>query len=306
MYHRVIDATGSIYPAEPGTWVDVRTFGKQMSFIKEKCDIVTLPELVESLYSGAKPLKPICAITFDDGWRDSFTNAFPLLRSLDIPATIFLTTQCIKDGKAPWFSDVWEALLHLTADTYIPLDWPPAFKNELVLLSRVDQPIRRVARATRCIGIIKSLSPELRAKATGHIVNSTGWSSLERSMLSWDEVRTMHKYGVGFGAHTRTHPILTCLSDLELKSEISDAKLDIEDALGCKIVSFAYPNGDWSNRVRDVVACAGYRLACTTTQSHCTAFDDTLTLPRIGIHEGFSMGVGSFSPRVFGLRLGIV
>ena len=68
--------------------------------------------------------------------------------------------------------------------------------------------------------------------------------SLEnRTMLSWNEIREMHRYGIDFGAHTLTHPDLTRLANPQLESEIYDSKAIIEDALGAHISSFSYPFG---------------------------------------------------------------
>lgn len=304
MYHRVIDS-GAVSKPEPGTWVDVQTFESQMQFLKRTCDIKPLPEFVESLQSSISPPRPVSAVTFDDGWRDNFTNAFPILERLGVPATIFLVSQCIESGKAPWFEDAWNSLLQLQESDLSKLSLPAELRSSVAQLLQKDG-LERDTKASECLGIIKHMSDSLRKETIEHLSRVTGCSGLERVMLDWQEIRTMARCGVDFGVHTRSHAILTQLSDDELNSEIAGAKADIENKLGQKVASFAYPNGDLNGNVLEKIIDAGLDIACTTAQSHCRKSDDRLTLPRIGIHQGFSQGIRSFSPLIFRLRLGIV
>jgi peptidoglycan/xylan/chitin deacetylase (PgdA/CDA1 family) len=68
-------------------------------------------------------------------------------------------------------------------------------------------------------------------------------SMCERSMLSWHEIKEMHRSGIAFGAHTLTHPDLTRLPIQDLEAEVVSGKAVIEDALGTQVTSFAYPFG---------------------------------------------------------------
>jgi peptidoglycan/xylan/chitin deacetylase (PgdA/CDA1 family) len=74
-----------------------------------------------------------------------------------------------------------------------------------------------------------------------------------RSMLSWAEIREMHRAGIAFGGHTMTHPDLTRLPEKLLTSEIVGGKEVIEDALGAPVVTFAYPFGRCDNQCRELV-----------------------------------------------------
>jgi peptidoglycan/xylan/chitin deacetylase (PgdA/CDA1 family) len=78
--------------------------------------------------------------------------------------------------------------------------------------------------------------------------------SLEgRSMLSWQEILEMQRWGIVFGAHTLTHPDLTRLPIKRIESEILESKTIIEDALNTHIDSFAYTYGYYDNRSREIV-----------------------------------------------------
>jgi peptidoglycan/xylan/chitin deacetylase (PgdA/CDA1 family) len=76
----------------------------------------------------------------------------------------------------------------------------------------------------------------------------------DRSMLSWTEIREMHRAGIAFGGHTITHPDLTRLPETLLRSEIVGGKEVIEDALGDAVVTFAYPFGRYDNRCRELTS----------------------------------------------------
>lgn len=84
-----------------------------------------------------------------------------------------------------------------------------------------------------------------------------------RNLLTLEQIREMQKYGVEFGSHSLTHPLLPGLSDAQLRREVSDSKHRLEDMLGVEVKSFAYPYGGVDGRVRAAVAEAGYQLAFT-------------------------------------------
>ena len=87
-----------------------------------------------------------------------------------------------------------------------------------------------------------------RARPTDRLPSFNG-----RSMLNWDEIHEMHRWGIEFGAHTCTHPDLTLLRPHLVKTEVCDSKAIIEDALGTPVSCFAYPFGRYNHRVRQIV-----------------------------------------------------
>jgi peptidoglycan/xylan/chitin deacetylase (PgdA/CDA1 family) len=114
-----------------------------------------------------------------------------------------------------------------------------------------------------------------RGRLTGRL------PSLEsRSMLSWDEVREMHRAGITFGAHTCTHPDLTQLSSHQARMEVADSKDMIEDALGTRIACFAYPYGRYDARVRDLIR-AHFLCACSDKLGLITSHSDPYALERV-------------------------
>jgi peptidoglycan/xylan/chitin deacetylase (PgdA/CDA1 family) len=94
LYHKIDLPTPDVKVR--GAFMSPRRFERQMSYLKRHgFNFATASQLVDRFSSdGRFPKRTVC-ITFDDGWKDNYTNAFPILKRLSIPATIFLVATCI-------------------------------------------------------------------------------------------------------------------------------------------------------------------------------------------------------------------
>ena len=104
-----------------------------------------------------------------------------------------------------------------------------------------------------------------------------------REMMSWPEIREMHREGIEFGAHTFTHQDLTRLPSKGVHAEICDSKSVIEDALGRAVTAFAYPFGYHNRRVREIVQ-AHYSCACSTRLGMAGRKSDPFALERVDMY----------------------
>jgi peptidoglycan/xylan/chitin deacetylase (PgdA/CDA1 family) len=93
-YHKIDQPTPDIKLR--GAFTSPKNFAMQMLYlIKQNFVFYTASELIDFYkQNGAFPPKAI-TVTFDDGWKDNYTNAFPILRDLQIKATVFLVPSCI-------------------------------------------------------------------------------------------------------------------------------------------------------------------------------------------------------------------
>lgn len=98
--------------------------------------------------------------------------------------------------------------------------------------------------------------------------------------LTWDEVREMHKYGITFGSHTLTHPMLSRVPLDRVRYELAESKRQIEQVLGVAVHFFCYPRGDFTAAVRQVVQEEGYLAACTIIPGVNDGKTDLFTLRR--------------------------
>lgn len=215
MYHRVSDEGNN-----SDITVSTKNFERQIKYLKKNFNIVPLDELVDANIRHSKIEKSIVAITFDDGFRDNYADAYPILRKHNVPATIFVVTDYIDYGY----------------------------------------------------------------------------------MLSKDEIKTMQNGNITFGAHTKTHRVL---SDLDRESafiEINDSKFALEEILQKEVKYFAYPYGkkgrDFTEESMQIVKSANFKAAFTTDNGFITSKSDLYALNRIGVRD-FPLFV--FKARISGI-----
>jgi peptidoglycan/xylan/chitin deacetylase (PgdA/CDA1 family) len=178
---------------------------------------VNLDEAVRHLQQGWPKEDKIVAITFDDGFRDFYDVAFPLLKKYGHVAIIYLPTGYIGEN-------------------------------------------RRSFQGTEC--------------------------------LTWKEVRELRSHGVQMGSHTVNHSVLYGLSWGNIENELSVSKQQIEQALGEKITSFAYPyafpqhDRHFTEKFIRLLRRQGYQNSVTTMIGCAAPDDDLLRLKRLPVNSG--------------------
>ncbi|MFN8446529.1 MAG: polysaccharide deacetylase family protein [Caldilineaceae bacterium] len=120
---------------------------------------------------------------------------------------------------------------------------------------------------------------------TGFLGATSGWLQAEGEaqcpMLTWTQLREIERDGIEIGAHTHTHPQLDTLSEADAWKEIVRSKQQLEEYLGHRIESFAYPHGYHSAQVRQLVARAGFSSACAVKHALSAADADLYSLARV-------------------------
>ena len=135
-----------------------------------------------------------------------------------------------------------------------------------------------------------------------HCGGMNNWAGQPKSipsmpMLNWEQISEMDRRGVQFGAHTMNHPRLDQVQPEEIEWEIKGSKTILEEKLGHPVMSFAYPYGQKSSSVCELVE-REFRVACGTQLGMVTSSSDPYELERI---EMFYLQ----NPRLFrGLSLG--
>jgi peptidoglycan/xylan/chitin deacetylase (PgdA/CDA1 family) len=210
---------------------------------------VALRELVDRLENG-RSVRGLAAITFDDGYAGAFTFAWPLLRALDLPATMFIVGRA-PDRPAVFWWDHPGVLNETAADDR---------DHRLFAMGGDRAVILRDARAGAATDIPSTHLP-------------ADWSVVARGAAA----------GLDLGAHTMTHRTLTLLGETELAHEIARSRDVIEERTGWRPKFFAYPYGIWDGRVHDAVRRAGYRGAVTLEYGLNTAGTDTCLLRRVNV-----------------------
>lgn len=262
-YHRVCDIGNEAeFPFDPDlVSASSAAFAWQMNYLKERYHPITFQLLLNVLDGKEQlPRRPVI-VTFDDGYDDNYLNAFPVLRSLDMPATIFVSTGYVGSSKPFWF-DLVAHILHNAPNGVLTVK---ELKLTLSMGSGADS---RHAAAASLVAELKRVSNAQRLDVLGWLEHEyagsmkTGDFRLSRP-LDWNQIREMSAAGIEFGSHTVSHPILSRLDDAELKRELTESRRRLEQELGKTAPVLAYPVGgpeEFNDKVVRGAVSAGYRL----------------------------------------------
>jgi peptidoglycan/xylan/chitin deacetylase (PgdA/CDA1 family) len=292
-YHRVLDDD----PAEFALDQDLisasrRAFREQMKFARANFDVISFKDLHRCEVEGRPWPQRALIVTFDDGYRDNYTNAFPVLKELGIPATIFLATGHIGKQRLFWWDEIAWCVKQSRRQS---ITFPQISADTVPLASAAD---RREA-IKKILAWIKDVPEEVRAEFVATLAARTDApapNGIASGMhLSWEEVKEMASARIEFGSHTVTHPILANVDDVQLKEEIAASKKTIERNLGEEALVFAYPVGRrarFGKRAEDAVARCGYRYAVSYDEGLATEDPaQRYVLPRIHVEREHSMSL---------------
>lgn len=260
-----------------------KAFERQICYLRKHYRIVSLGQLCREL-EEVVPVKPTLALTFDDGYRDLYSCAFPVLRKYEIPATIYLIGKSMETGEAPWYDRIFVAL-HSTSERELEI--------ELGALRRflLSGPASRAAAAWEIICYLRGIPDAQRRKwcAALDARLKVPEEMLENRMLDWAQVREMYRSGISFGAHTMNHPSVSRLDAADLEGELVQSRRVLEAGLGAPVEDFAYPFGkaaDRSDSVENYLALCGYRSAVTTIAGINSRGRNRFALHRLQIGDG--------------------
>lgn len=272
-YHRVPDAPDPLCP----DLLERQAFALHMQALAEVFHVVPLDEGLARLRDGTLGPRAV-AITFDDGYADNYAVALPVLQHFGLHATFFVAAGFL-DGGCMFNDLVIEACRRAPAG---------AWDTGLAAVGRVQVPDGpgRAPLANQLIGRLKYLAAAERLDAAVRLLHAAGARQPDHLMMTSDEVRGLHRAGMGIGGHTLSHPILARLAPDEAAREISAGRSALEDLLGAPVPLFAYPNGkpgtDYLPRDVGLVRAAGFDAAVTTVWASATRNGGPFEMPRIG------------------------
>lgn len=250
----------------------------QCEHIRRYFQPVSMRRVAESFNGGAPlPHHPV-AVTIDDGYRDFLLHGQPVFSHYDIPVTVFLITGFIDRELWPWWDQV-TYMFHRTRRAGISFEG-----RELDLRGDLVRIIDFVTRNLKNLpASVRNARMDALRKDLGVQVPEAAPSEYEP--LRWDEVRKLSAMAVEFGAHTRTHPILSLVSDpTELNDEIAGSKRRLDEQLGIPCLHFAYPNGtpaDYDQRSVASVQQAGFSTAVVVERTFNNRGADRFRLARL-------------------------
>lgn len=260
---------------------------RHLLYLRRHYRMLPLEEALEELYAANNKRKQrpdrrtSLVLTFDDGYRDSYTHALPLLRELQIPGTIFLIPAYIDGDRCFWWLEGGCLVQHAQVQE-VTLEGRTYRLDQQEERKALVQSIYFRALHAKSVAERETFLKEAReALAVPSAVNLGG-----EKVLTWKEVREMEESGwVSFGAHTMHHPVLAYLvNPAEVQREVCECRSVIEQQVGRSIRTFAYPLGrpeHIGEVAPEVVREAGYAWAVTTSSGINTPQTDPLRLMRI-------------------------
>jgi peptidoglycan/xylan/chitin deacetylase (PgdA/CDA1 family) len=289
-YHRVAELRDT--PA-----LDVRTvsatpegFAWQMKHLAGFYSVVSMPEVLEAVEKGRPLPKRAVLITFDDAYADFAEIAWPILKHLRLPATMFVpTAYSNQPERAFWWDHLYQAFAATTrAAIYVS-----PFGN-LPLL-----PLDQKRRSLRAVQNHVTTLPHCEAmRLVDSLCAELGLSCAKgASVLTWKQLRQLSSEGLTLGSHTRTHPLMTQITPEQMREEVQGSQEDLQREIGACLPIFCYPNGNHNDAVVRVLREQGIRLAFTTLSGpNKLGSSDPLRLHRTVI-------MPRTTPAIFRLRL---
>lgn len=248
--------------------LSVQDATRNFSWLKNHYNLISLNDYLDAVAGRVSlPIKA-AVITVDDGHSGNYC-LLPVIKSLQIPITIFLCSGIVGTKRHFWFKHSDEVIPRL---------------ESLKIVSEKE----RLAQ-------LRTMGYEKKQEYG------------DRQALSKDEIEEMAPW-VDFQSHTCFHPILPQCEDKTAEEEIFMSKSQLEQEYGFRIRSLSYPNGDYSDRDIQLAKQAGYECGVTVDAGYNDRKTDLFRLKRVSVNDAKSLdelivkasGVYVLLKRVFG------
>jgi peptidoglycan/xylan/chitin deacetylase (PgdA/CDA1 family) len=299
----VEDFAASAENSIPSMLVSRQMLERHLDWLGRRFRFVSLDELAARFDGSDSSNDPVAAITFDDGYRDFYEFAFPLLQQKGIPAAVFVVTDLVSTTGVQAHDKLYLLLARRYPDR-------SSMQGE-------------VANLLHSLGIsVQGLVADTPYQATRALIEAlpqesirTVITALESAVsisedtykpfysLSWEMLESLQRAGVTIGSHTRTHILMTNETEERVAAEVTGSRQELETRLGTEVRHFAYPSGVFNAASVNAVAKAGYRFGYSVC-SHLDATHPKLTVPRTFLWENSSLDFrGAFSGPILSCQI---
>ncbi len=263
-----------------------------MLFIRRYFDLPPLNDIVAAVASNSHIKRPTALVTFDDGYRDNYELAFPILKSCKVPAVFFVPTDFVDRPSLPWWDRIAFVVKQSRTDI-IEMKFPEQIAFDLrttprkhVVKKILDLYKQHRGRDER--KFISHLEEQAKISPPPHVL-------AHRWIITWDEIRNMISAGMSIGSHTHTHGILGGMDEATQARELRESKTILERETGQPITTLAYPVGSttaFNEITKRLAKEIGYSLAFSyyggvNWPEHTDPFD----IRRIGVEANESMSL---------------
>ena len=298
MYHYTRDLVHSRYPGIKG--LDLPLFRRQLEFFKKHFNVVRMEDVINAVQNQQKEVLPEnpLLLTFDDGYIDNFTFAFPLLEefgfqgSFFIPGKTFRTHQLLDVNKIHYIlaaadinllvQDVFERL-----DYYRGAEYPIQSNEELfkqyAVANRFDSKetifVKRILQTVLPEKLRNKISSDLFEKYVGISEEKLAYELY----MNAEQIRMMKRHGMFIGLHGYDHYWLGNLPIDEMQSDVDNAIDALREFIDEKAWVMNFPYGSYNQDVVQYVKDKGAVLGFTTEVK--IGVDNRFTLPRLDCND---------------------
>ena len=254
-------------------------FQRQMERLSREFHPVTLDQ-VQRFLSGDAPLpRRAVAVTFDDGFRDNYEIAAPILQRCGIPATFYITAGCIPSGKAPWFSRI-RYLFHATPEP----QWNDEGGRAWELCDAAARSQAALVAMQHCAKLTGDPQEAYLTRLEQNLACASS-PACDGLMLTWQQIQALARAGHSIGSHSLTHPNLAHISPAEVRHELQQSKRLLEERLAVPVRHFSYPCAilypHWNQQTETLCRESGYQTATICQQGVVRAGQRAMSLNRL-------------------------
>jgi len=281
-YHRIaVPGISSNSYFDPVISATPEAFEAQLRFLSTRFHILSLEDVLDiaadkGLSASILPDsgKPIALVTFDDGYRDNYETALPILCKLGVPATFFIPTGFLDTARLPWWDHVACVLKRTRVPRFSLERWPGDVEPIVINLESTSSSQHRIMAITVVVHsfLDGAINDELwfLAQLDRQAEVSIDTSMLGRELLmNLDQVKQLADAGMSVGTHGQSHRALASLHDATQYHELTESKRFLESSLGLDIKALAYPfgwQGTFTARTMQLAIEAGYHLAFSSRE----------------------------------------
>jgi len=262
MYHGVVPDD---FPIDCWTFVRQSRFRRQMEYLSRHFDVMSVSMALENVVKGTPRKRPVALVTFDDGYRNNYLWACPVMEDLALPFTVFAVTDFVDTKDLFWFDEV---IVMIQSSGCTSLDLRDHGLGVFNLPG--SDPVRRWDGIQGLLTELKKQGPGKRDKIVAELSSRAlvhDDVSMAFRVLGSSDLQAMVSKGlVEIGSHTGGHEILTDLDEEGIASTISRSARALRSLTGVPARYFSYPNGNHSRAIMGIVAQCGMQAAFITCQ----------------------------------------
>ena len=254
-------------------------FRQQTELLARRYRPVSLDQVARFVRGESYLPQRAVVVTFDDGYADNYEVAVPILNKIGVPATFYVTVECMEEGRLPW-----PARLRFVFRTTRKSTWMDSSGKAWPLLNTAERENAYLRSCDECCKLAGVAQAEFVRRVEDALDSHVPIESRPLMMKS-GQMRELLQHGHIVGSHTMTHPNLAHVSLEDARRELSESKKRLERHLGAAITHFSYPcpalSPHWTEQTVIASRNAGYKTAVTTDAGLAYRGDEPLTLKRV-------------------------